>query len=187
MTTLYIVRHGETDWNTQGRFQGLEDIPLNENGRKQALLATKYLKEQKCDAIVSSPLSRAKDTAEIIGKNIGIEKIEIMQDFIERDLGSASGLLPEERKRRFPDGIITDAEPKLKLRKRVFDAMYNLHNKYTNKKIIVVTHGGIINSIMKKLTDDVFDPNKIKILNGSVTVLKGNGIDWKLELFNFVE
>ncbi len=186
MTTLYIVRHGETDWNTQGKFQGLEDIPLNETGRKQALLSTKYLNKQNCDVIVSSPLSRAKDTAEIIGKNIGIEKIEIVKDFIERDLGSASGLLPEERKKRFPDGFIADAEPKLELRKRVFKAMADLHNKYTNKKIIVVTHGGIINSIMQKLTDEKFNPNETKIFNGSVTVLRGNGIDWKLELFNYV-
>ena len=187
MTTLYIVRHGETDWNTQGRFQGLEDIPLNENGKKQALLSTEYLKKQNCDIIVSSPLSRAKDTAEIIGKNIGIEKVEVVQEFIERDLGSASGLLPEERKRRFPDGFIIDAEPKLELRKRVFGAMSELHQKYKGKKIIVVTHGGIINSIMQKLTNDTFNPNEVKIFNGSVTVLRGNGSEWNLELFNYVK
>jgi len=187
MTTLYIVRHGETDWNKEERFQGLEDIPLNENGRKQALLSTQYLKKQKCDVIVTSPLSRARETAEIIARNLEIENIEVNPRFIERDLGSASGLLPHERKLRFPDGIITDAEPKMVLRKRIFEAMYDLHNKYTDKKIIVVTHGGIINSIMKKLTDDVFDPNKIKILNGSVTVLENSGKEWKLKLFNFVE
>jgi uncharacterized phosphatase len=187
MTKVCIVRHGETDWNAQGKFQGLEDIKLNDSGRKQALNSSHYLKKHNWDAIISSPLSRATETAEIIGEVVGLEQVDIMQEFIERDLGSASGLLPAERKRRFPNGHIPDAEPREILEQRIVIALKLLEDKYNNKNVIVVTHGGVINSIMLKITKGEFKPEKTPIKNGSVTILKLNNYIWELELFNYTE
>jgi uncharacterized phosphatase len=187
MTKVCIVRHGETDWNALGKFQGLEDIELNDSGRKQALNSSQYLKKHNWDAIISSPLSRARQTAEIIGEVVGLKQVNIMQEFIERDLGSASGLLPAERKRRFPNGHIPDAEPREILDARIATALRCIEDTYNNKKVIVVTHGGVIISIMRKLTKGEFKPEKTHIKNGSVTILNLNNYAWDLELFNYTE
>lgn len=186
MTTLCIIRHGETDWNTEGRFQGIEDIKLNEAGKKQALDCAKYLNIGKWNAIITSPLIRAKETADIISKAIGIEKVEVMNELIERDLGSASGLLPKERNERFPDNKIPDAEPREAIKERVTKALNDIDSKYKDQNVIVITHGGVINSIMLKLTDNEFDINQLKIKNGSITILKGHKYDWDIELFNYI-
>lgn len=187
MTRVCIVRHGETDWNALGKFQGLEDIELNDLGRKQALNSSNYLKNHKWDAIISSPLSRAKETAEIIRATVGLEQVMIMQEFIERDLGSASGLLPAERKRRFPNGHIPDAEPRPIVEARITNALMSVEEQYPNKNVIVVTHGGVINSIMLKITKGQFDPETTPIKNGSLTLLNIQDSIWDLELFNYTE
>jgi len=73
MTTIYLVRHGQTAWNKEEVFRGMADVPLNETGRKEALLTGEYLKAVKVEAIYSSPLSRAVETAETIARNQGKE------------------------------------------------------------------------------------------------------------------
>lgn len=187
MTTICIIRHGETNWNNQWRFQGRENIELNETGRKQAFACVNYLKKEVWDIIISSPLIRAKETAKIIANKIGIKNVEIMNEFIEKDLGSATGLFPSERKKKFPDGIIPDAEPREYTRARAMEALKIIDNKYKDKNIIVVTHAGIINEIMSVLTDFKFDITKERIENGGITILKGNEGKWYIELFNSIE
>lgn len=184
MTTLCIIRHGITDWNLEGRFQGIEDIELNEVGKQQALDCTNYLKNFKWDAIVSSPLSRTKETARIIGNQIGINNIDIIDELIERDFGSAAGLLPQEREKKFPDGIIKDAETKEHTRLRGMEALKIIDNKYFNKSVIVITHGGIIRAILDALEYPDFFP-KVIIKNAGITILKGHDYSWNVELFNY--
>lgn len=186
MTTLCIVRHGETDWNTEGRFQGIEEIRLNEKGRQQAVDCTRYLKKFNWDVIVTSPLSRAIETANIISKEIGVQEVTVITGLIERDFGSAAGLLPEDRKNKFKDGIIPDAEPKEQTKKRSMDTLKLIDELYTDKNIIVITHGGIINSIMNVLEPD-FDFKKIKIQNASITILNGSEYNWEVGLFNYCD
>lgn len=98
MTVICLVRHGETEWNTVGKLQDRENIKLNKNGIQQAEKCGLYLREKQWDIIISSPLSRAKHTAEIINTYmlIPVDLIE-MDNFIERDYGMASGLTTEER------------------------------------------------------------------------------------------
>src|SRR5512145_1907871 len=118
MTTICIIRHGETDWNSSGRLQGCEDIELNELGRLQAARLAAYLSKQKWDVIISSPLKRAYETARIIASHLSLPEIEQMEGLRERDYGAASGLLPDERHNRFPDGIIPGQEEFEHLRER---------------------------------------------------------------------
>ena len=73
---IYTVRHGQTEWNKKGLYQGKTDVPLNEEGKKQAMLVKEKLKDKKIDLIISSPLKRAKETAEIISDG----KIKIITD-----------------------------------------------------------------------------------------------------------
>ncbi|MET0318796.1 MAG: histidine phosphatase family protein, partial [Rhodococcus fascians] len=80
MTFLALVRHGETDWNLHGRLQGSSDIPLNDTGRAQAREAVYELSDHSWDLLVSSPLSRAAETADIIGSHLGISRTATYPD-----------------------------------------------------------------------------------------------------------
>lgn len=88
ITTICLVRHGQTDWNALGKLQGQTDIPLNELGKIQARQCGEFLsKEASWDVIISSPLKRARETADIISQYIEVPVIEKME-FIERILAS---------------------------------------------------------------------------------------------------
>ena len=82
ITKICIVRHGETDWNAQGRLQGRTDIPLNENGKVQAMKCGEFLAQNNWDAVITSPLKRARETAEIIANYMG-KSVIINEAFIE--------------------------------------------------------------------------------------------------------
>ena len=84
---IYIVRHGETLWNKEEVFRGRKDIPLNDNGMRQAERAGAYFAGQPIGRIVSSPLARARQTAEAIGKTTGVT-VETMEDFTDINFGN---------------------------------------------------------------------------------------------------
>lgn len=95
---IYFVRHGETVWNTQKRFQGLSDSPLTEKGIEQAKLLSKKLENINFDKFYSSPLKRANDTAKLIRGNRN-QEIEIFDDFKEISMGEMEGIQHEEFKK----------------------------------------------------------------------------------------
>lgn len=102
-TTVILVRHGETAYNVQGRSQGILDIPLNENGLKQAKLLAKSLKDYPIDVFISSPLKRAYVTTETVAKLHG-KTIAYTDDRLkEIDYGDCAGLTSAEIKERYPE------------------------------------------------------------------------------------
>lgn len=104
MTRLFVVRHGETDWNVQGRLQGSSDIPLNDNGRAQAAGAAKTLGPSLRHGftLVCSPLGRARETAEILVSSLGRGQVELDARLVERSYGVWEGLTSAEREDRYP-------------------------------------------------------------------------------------
>ena len=94
MTLIYLVRHGETDWNLARRIQGSTDIPLNDTGRLQAERTGRLLARRSWDGIASSPLSRAFETGTIIADAVGIDpsRIDLLDSLAERRYGEAEGL-----------------------------------------------------------------------------------------------
>ncbi len=92
---LFLIRHGQTSWNVEGRYQGDQDIELNSTGIMQAGLAAKYLSRVGFSNIYSSPLSRTMETARIINRRRGLE-IKVMQDLKEMDFGKWEGMKFEE-------------------------------------------------------------------------------------------
>ncbi|WP_371931551.1 histidine phosphatase family protein [Bacillus sp. MMSF_3328] len=86
MTEICLVRHGQTDWNAEGRIQGRTDIELNEMGVRQAAACRDHLANENWDIIISSPLQRARQTAEIINQNIQ-KPLVLMEEFIEKSFG----------------------------------------------------------------------------------------------------
>jgi probable phosphoglycerate mutase len=107
LTTFALVRHGQTDWNAQRRLQGSTDIPLNDVGRGQAREAVAALSGYGWDAIVSSPLSRAAETAGLIAHGLGMRVARHIPELTERSFGPAEGMQagPDLEALRVPGGF----------------------------------------------------------------------------------
>lgn len=184
MTTLCIIRHGETAWNLEGKFQGREDISLNETGRKQAKNCIDYLSQYKWNRIISSPLKRAKETAEIFNEALECNEIEIFHNLIEMDFGSASGLLPAERTKKFPEGVIPDQEMIEEVTHRVLDEINRIHLLYPSENIIVVTHGMVISCLMSYLSNGELGSDYRELKNTCINHLVKQNEGWKIEKYN---
>ena len=139
------MRHGETEWNRIGRVQGLSDIPLNETGREQARHAGRRLAAEHCDAVATSPLSRAADTAAIVAAEIGLPEPEVVPALVERNYGEAEGLTGAEIDARF-GGVVQARESREQVVDRVRPALLALAERHPDGRVLVVSHGGVIGS-----------------------------------------
>lgn len=181
MTVVCLVRHGETDWNVEGRLQGREDIELNENGKLQARNCGIYLKEENWDIIITSPLKRAKQTAKIINTHV-----LPIQNFIERDYGEASGLTVDEREKLFPKRDYKNQEPRELLTKRVISGLDTIQRKHPNNKVILVAHGAVINAILAHLSNGKIGSGKTKLMTACISRIQYNQKQWRINEFNQV-
>jgi len=102
-STVFLARHGETDWNAEGRWQGQTDVPLNPRGREQAREIARRLRGEGIRAVASSDLLRARDTAAIVAAELGLEVNHVDAALRERRFGSFEGLTREEAADRFPE------------------------------------------------------------------------------------
>ena len=153
---LYILRHGQTNWNKKGKIQGKTDIELNEEGIEQAKEARKLLENYPIDMIVASPLKRARKTAEIINET---KKAPIVFDkaLEERGFGDFEGKIRKEIHDEILDSEILDnyslnkeykgVETIRSLCDRVWGLIEELKKTYTDKNILFVTHGGVTRAI----------------------------------------
>ena len=150
MTTILLARHGETDWNREGRFQGWADPPLNATGRAQAVDLSVALMAEELAAVYSSPLRRAYETAEIVAASRDLEPVRL-DALREVDVGSWSGLTREEIDQRFPEQYARwldydqgweDGETYEQMADRVVAALLELAAKHDGERILAVTHGG---------------------------------------------
>jgi len=169
---ICIIRHGETDWNVIGKLQGREDIPLNCNGKLQAEHCGLSFKNGNWRAIFTSPLLRARQTADIIADILNITEVYEDADLIERDYGKASGLTAEERAAMFPDGVYEGMEDWNTLKDRVYCAILRSTDKFSNEDIILVSHGSAINSILAELSNHAIGTGKTRLKNACMSMLE---------------
>jgi broad specificity phosphatase PhoE len=151
VTTLLLVRHGETDWNRDARWQGHSDTPLNELGRGQARELAESL--DGVDAIYSSDLARARETAEILGERLGVE-VRLDERLRERSFGAWEGLTMDEIERRFREAHdrwrsgegfgAEDAESFKEFAARVLSFIEDVLGGHPEETVLVVAHGGSI-------------------------------------------
>ena len=181
---ICIMRHGETEWNSLGKIQGRDDIPLNSIGKKQMNDAADYLKTYSWDIIICSPLLRARGSAEIISEKTGGVKILEEPDFMERHYGEASGLTVDEAKVRFPDDVWPGSEPKDALEKRAIRAWQKHTREQDGKNIIVISHGGIISSLLPQLVSEGLGPEKARLKNACMSFLEKTGDEYKIIFYN---
>ncbi|MBO5287636.1 MAG: histidine phosphatase family protein [Clostridia bacterium] len=146
---IIFIRHGQTDWNTCGKMQGREEIPLNEVGLEQAVFASRGLKEFckktgfKFTKVISSPLSRASVTGKMIAEAVGCDTFYCDERIIERDFGVLSGK-PYDKASRYITGDVCEIpslEPVSALVERVNEFIRD--NASVNDRIICVTHGAV--------------------------------------------
>jgi len=166
MTSLYLVRHGETDWNAQRRIQGSTDIPLNQMGREQAAATGRLLARRTWDGLFASPLGRAVETATIIGSEIGLPLADTIPAIAERNYGEAEGLNYDQIEQRFPgDTPVPGRETHEAVAERVIPALVGLAKSHPGESLIVVSHGGVIRSVL-----NVVEPGAShgRISNGSI-------------------
>ncbi|HEY4268085.1 MAG TPA: histidine phosphatase family protein [Galbitalea sp.] len=149
MTDLYLVRHGETDWNRQRRIQGLTDIPLNETGRDQARATGMLLARRRWDGIFSSPLDRARETASIISAEVGLGEPTLVDALVERNYGQAEGLEWHQVALLYPPGkAVPGRESREAVGARVLPAMLDLAAKHPGESLLIVSHGGAIRAVL---------------------------------------
>lgn len=155
-TTLILIRHGLTDWNAEGRWQGHEDIPLNETGIAQAQALAGRLASWPIEILYSSDLKRAAQTASIVGSALGMQPI-LDPTWRERDVGAFQGLTRAEIELKFPQafskkevGIVDhpSVEDSHALYDRAVDAYRALVERHAGQVIAVVTHGGFLHTIL---------------------------------------
>jgi broad specificity phosphatase PhoE len=141
MTELLLVRHGETDWNAEGKLQGHTDRPLNEYGRRQAQALAEQLAGDSIDAVYASDLSRARETAEILGAKLGLPVV-VDPDLREKNWGNWEGLTSDERLHVEFEGETSEAH-----RDRTLSAVQRIVERHPDGRIVVVTHGGSLRRI----------------------------------------
>jgi broad specificity phosphatase PhoE len=160
--TLYVVRHGETEFNSQGRYAGSTDIPLNKRGVQQAAILAKDLQSIQFDIIVSSPMLRARQTADIINHGRSLP-LKIMDGFSERNMGAYEGLTREEARLRHPktweklsargvDDAPEGGETIRQCNERVMAALSELIREAEGKAVLLVCHGFVSRLINRYFT-----------------------------------
>ena len=182
LTTFALVRHGQTDWNAQRRLQGSTDIPLNDVGRGQARDAVAVLSEYEWDTIVSSALSRAAETAELIAAGLGLSVARLVPGLTERSFGPAEGLQdgPELDALRIPGGF-RGAESEDDVADRGLGALEALAEEFRGGRVLVVAHGSLLRVSLSRVVGRPLQ----SIDNAALNLAHHHDVDgWQLEYLN---
>ncbi|MDD4113200.1 MAG: histidine phosphatase family protein [Herbinix sp.] len=181
---IYLIRHGETDWNLIGKVQGREDIPLNDTGKSQAKKCAIALQSTGIKTIISSPLKRAVETANIIANIHNGMEVIIDEDLIERDFGDLSGMTYDRRKYFDTFGHEETMESLDKLSKRLIDCIQRYAIKYLDQDIVMISHGAAINSVIMVLSDGEKGSGKTRLKNACISILTYEDKGLQLDSFN---
>ena len=156
VTTILLARHGETDWNREHRWQGHADPPLNDRGREQAAELARRLAGIRIDAVYSSDLARARETAELVAAAIGIAVV-VDPALREIDVGEWRGLTTTEIEARFPDGYRRHAgggdgwqngETHAAMSARIVEAVGRIAEAHPGGDVLSVLHGGVMRALL---------------------------------------
>lgn len=152
MTRLLLVRHGQSEWNAERRWQGRADPPLSELGRRQAGAA----RIPGVDVVVSSPLVRAHDTARIVAASLGVTVAEVHADLQEREAGEWTGLTRVEIAARTPGAPESGArpagyEPDTDVWERAGRVLRDLAGRHEGRTVLAISHGGVIGVVARAI------------------------------------
>ena len=191
VTEIVLIRHGETSWNTEGRIQGQLDIPLNESGLAQAVAVGRRLGKERLDAIYSSDLERAMQTAGAVERTGGRE-IRREPRLRERHFGALQGLTGEEAQDRQPgawqaykvrgaDHDLGGGESLAAFSRRVIGFVGEVLRTHAGGRILLVSHGGVLDMAYRHATGMPLDaPRSFPIYNASVNILIHDRGRWEI-------
>ncbi len=187
MTRLFLVRHGQSEWNALGRWQGQADPPLSPAGREQAILAAETLEDLAWNfgsAFFASPLLRARQTAEIISRELSDGVVKLEGDVREIDVGDFSGLTNHEIEERMPEAwarlrageldTFPNGESRTHFRDRLLVALDAIASRHPGEQIFVASHGGAIGAIERHL--EVHPGVGVKNLEGRWFAIDAEGL-----------
>ena len=192
MTQLIIVRHGETQSNRDGRFQGHIQTELNATGREQALRLGRRLQNETFDALYSSDLLRARQTADAIAA-LGGHRPLLDRRLREWDLGVLAGLTHDVAMREYPrayeiyrdnlvDQVVPGGESVVQRYRRIIAAMEAIAARHPAQTVVIVTHGGPLGDCYRRATNmSLQAPKTFQIYNGGINRFSVDGQDWTLD------
>ncbi|MCA0453369.1 MAG: histidine phosphatase family protein [Chloroflexi bacterium] len=188
---VLLIRHGQTDWNVDGRWQGALPVGLNDVGRAQAKALANYLKNRKIGSIYCSDLPRAHDTALAIGNlfNLTPTTDARLQEF---NLGIFQGLKRDEIRERYPvehssfeadywNYAPTQGESRRALQTRAYNVFQEITGKAIGPEVAIVSHGGTIRMLLLRLFEGAPELNHFHVENTSLTILVRESDKWRLE------
>ena len=173
---IILVRHGETLWNALGKLQGREDVPLSETGRQQAKAAGQALSHYPFSGqgpvICSSPLQRAKQTAELIAKELqATTAIGSDEVLLERDYGLAAGLTRQEREKLYPTDEFPGLEDRGEAQRRIVQGITRLAVETKGRDLLLVSHGEISHIFLAYLRGEATRTGRSALQNASISTL----------------
>tara|TARA_B100000963_G_scaffold211843_1_gene184595 strand:+ start:7899 stop:8537 length:639 start_codon:yes stop_codon:yes gene_type:complete len=190
-TKVILIRHGETEWNLSGRWQGHADSALSERGVSQAVALGERMKKESIDHFYTSDLARAQHTSRLVGEPSGWVA-EPMESLRERDLGVLEGLTTDEMIDKFPkeyksfrndgsDYQVPDGESFRQFYERCSQALEDVSFRHSGKRIGLVTHGGFLGAIFRYVLKIPLDAERnYVLLNCSVNRLEKTDKGWNL-------
>ncbi|MBL8522661.1 MAG: histidine phosphatase family protein [Betaproteobacteria bacterium] len=197
-TTLVLIRHGETEWNRQGRIQGHLDSPLTPEGVAQAKACATRLRDEHFDQVVSSDLPRVRRTADLLIESRGLP-IRFDAALRERSYGIGEGLTYAEMDSQHPeffsrirttdpDYAVEGSESRREFHQRITNALRGIAKDHAGQRVLVVTHGGVLGVVYRWLNGlHISSPHKVEIPNVAYNRVsvhpKEVGEDWKLEVW----
>ena len=190
MTDILLIRHGETAWNAEKRLQGHLDIPLNAEGRRQAAAVARALAGERIDAIISSDLGRARNTAQAVAQAHGLA-LRTDPALRERCFGAFEGLLYAELEARFPQAYLQwrardaharypdgerRAETFAEFADRAVSAIRRIAQEHSGQQIAVFTHGGVLDCVYRAAHGmDISAPRSFEVLNAAINRVRWDG------------
>ena len=178
--TFAFIRHGQTDWNRDDKLQGSSDIPLNAQGREQAHEAAGILADGGWEVVVSSPLQRARETAQIIAHDLGLELGPSYPALVERDYGPLEGTSSSRTVATWPHRDYPGAESLDSVVSRGLAGLARVADDFRDRDVVIVAHGTIIRYTLAALAGRPLDA----IRNGSISTFRLDGDRWEVLTVN---
>ena len=183
--TIGLLRHGQTDWNLQTRLQGISDIELNEEGKRQAISAGRNLNISDWNSIASSPLKRARQTAALVNESLNFSAVEVIPRLLERNFGIAEGLTYVEWREKYGSAIQAPGSETVEdLTVRSLALLAEFETLPSGSKLLAVSHGALIRRVVSVVSDGAYPGEGDRFENLSLSILRFTNGNWAIQNFD---
>jgi broad specificity phosphatase PhoE len=184
-THFGLFRHGQTDWNINFLLQGVTDIPMNATGIEQVRTASKVISRDDWDIVVTSPLGRARQSAEIIAEQSGFEEILTLDLLIERSFGEAEGLDYDQWKAKYSSlDEIPGGESRTDLIQRSQALLDTIEKSHPGKRILAISHGALIRTLLSISSNNELPRNGERLGNASLNIVSHLDSAWSVTKYD---